>query len=219
MVFHFFPTVTTDAEIHQMSDMQIVQYCQGTGLLVRNMECTKGNCEKQMNLVTVTNRGKTNIIWRCGAFKCGGTKSIRDGGEWRRTAILSRDRASLWPLIEKHIAPGTTVISDGWRAYRGLETMGLPGPYRMYTHLWVNHEENFVDPITGAHTQTIESVWNRLRWEIIRTARSVRLHNLPKWLAVRWWRSQFQHPTKGPQKEIFERFLQLIANVYIYGDQ
>ena len=32
-----------------------------------------------------------------------------------------------------------------------------------YTHLIANHSENFVDPYTGAHTNTIEVVWNAVK--------------------------------------------------------
>ena len=50
----------------------------------------------------------------------------------------------------------TTIISDCWRAYGG--TQQLPEGYR---HLTVNHSVNFVDPETAAHTQMIESEWQK----------------------------------------------------------
>ncbi|KAE8887772.1 hypothetical protein PF010_g17385 [Phytophthora fragariae] len=28
-----------------------------------------------------------------------------------------------------------------------------------YTHRWVNNDECFVDPVTGAHTNRIEGAW------------------------------------------------------------
>ena len=48
--------------------------------------------------------------------------------------------------------PGTTVISDSLAAYRDLGSQG-------YTHRTVNHSIQFVNPHTGAHTNTIESTW------------------------------------------------------------
>ncbi len=131
------------------------------------------------------------------------------GTETRFFLVAKRDRATLWPLIERHVAPGTMIHTDQWAAYRGLDQLG-------FLHQSVNHEEHFVDPVTGAHTQTIEAVWSRLRWEVVRTARSVQKENLPKYLASRWWRSLHTHPTKLASKDVFECFLQLIANMYIY---
>ena len=51
--------------------------------------------------------------------------------------------------------PGSTIMSDCWRAYKGIE--GLP---EQYSHLTVNHSINFVDPDTGANTQMIEGTWS-----------------------------------------------------------
>lgn len=57
------------------------------------------------------------------------------------------------PLIKDTIAPGSIVLSDKWPAYRTLRQ-------HSFTHGTVNHKENYVDPQSGVHTQTIES-WNR----------------------------------------------------------
>jgi hypothetical protein len=43
-----------------------------------------------------------------------------------------------------------------WAAYGGIKQ--LTGSY---THAAVNHQEHFVDPITFACTNTIESIWTK----------------------------------------------------------
>lgn len=67
-----------------------------------------------------------------------------------------RNAETLIPLIEKHVEPGSTIVSDCWGAYNNLDQRG-------YNHLTVNHTYNFVDPITFANTQTIESNWRPLK--------------------------------------------------------
>ena len=75
-----------------------------------------------------------------------------------------RDRETLFPLIKKHVAPGTEIMTDCWAAYRGLEQEG-------YTHKTVNHSTRgrgrFVNPQTGAHTQRIEGSWKHLKHDLI----------------------------------------------------
>ena len=68
--------------------------------------------------------------------------------------VERRNSATLLPLIRNHIHPGTTIISDCWSAYGGIEAMG-----ELYEHFTVNHSQNFIDPTTGAHTNTIEGTW------------------------------------------------------------
>ena len=59
------------------------------------------------------------------------------------TCVDDRSAATLIPIILRWIKPGTTIISDSWKAYSSLGQSG-------YTHLTVNHSLNFVDPTTGA---------------------------------------------------------------------
>lgn len=83
------------------------------------------------------------------------------GGVCRETrecfmfAVEDRTAATLLPIIQDCIRPGTTIVSDLWRAYHGIAN--LPAGFN---HLTVNHSIHFVDPVTGANTQTVESTWN-----------------------------------------------------------
>ena len=51
-----------------------------------------------------------------------------------------RDAATLIPIIERHVAPGSIIYSDQWRAYAQLSNN------QNYTYASVNHSEYFVDP-------------------------------------------------------------------------
>ena len=70
---------------------------------------------------------------------------------------FKRDAATLLPIISSHVADGTIIFSDQWAAYNHVR--GLPN---VSAHETVNHSVNFVDPMTGVHTQNIESYWNRV---------------------------------------------------------
>jgi hypothetical protein len=66
-------------------------------------------------------------------------------------------------------------MSDSWSAYRNIATW----PGFNYTHLTVNHEDNFVDPTTGAHTQRIECNWGHVKTEFLRKMHGMSLALLP----------------------------------------
>ena len=83
--------------------------------------------------------------------------------EWQTPAlglmimVQRRDAATLLPIIQQHVRPGSIVWSDEWAAYRRVQQ--LPS---VAQHSTVNHSIQFVDPTTGVHTQNIESYWNRV---------------------------------------------------------
>ncbi|KAH9115851.1 hypothetical protein LEN26_012953 [Aphanomyces euteiches] len=73
-----------------------------------------------------------------------------------------RTRARLVPIIANHIREGTLIVSDKFSAYVSQRNTlaNNPALARMgYSHMWVNHSRNFVNPVNGAHTQSIEGVW------------------------------------------------------------
>jgi transposase-like protein len=72
-------------------------------------------------------------------------------------AVPDRASETLQEIIASWIKPKTTIISDEWRGYRGIESI----PERDYRHITVNHSENYVDPKTGACTNTFESMWGK----------------------------------------------------------
>ena len=72
----------------------------------------------------------------------------------------NRSRKSLLPIINKHCLDGTLFCSDGWKAYHCLaEHLELQD----VVHYPVNHLKNYVNPDTGAHTQTIEGLWSHVK--------------------------------------------------------
>lgn len=72
------------------------------------------------------------------------------------TTVADRTRDTLLSIIKANILPGTTIISDCWKAYYFLDKED-------FEHLKVNQSVNFVDQDTGAHTNTSESTWRALK--------------------------------------------------------
>ena len=62
----------------------------------------------------------------------------------------------LLPLIQHHVAAGSTIYSDCWRAYNPLSTLG-------YNHVAVDHSRTFADHTSHACTNLIEGTWAHLR--------------------------------------------------------
>ena len=70
--------------------------------------------------------------------------------------VPNRTAATLLPLVEQFIAPGTMTHSNRWGACSNTQHMNVNPPYR---HNTVNHTENFVDPVTRATTNHVGCIW------------------------------------------------------------
>ena len=73
--------------------------------------------------------------------------------------VPHRDAATLLPIIQAHVATGSIVHSDEWRAYHRIQSqLGLQ-------HHTVNHSIQF-RTAAGVHTNHVESYWNRAKMKI-----------------------------------------------------
>ena len=91
-----------------------------------------------------------------GHWVFGGIKRVT--GESFLVEVEKRDAATLIPIIEEYIQPGSIIYSDQWKAYSSLGSASSS-----YSHGVVNHSRHFVDPSTGVHTQQVESMWAQVK--------------------------------------------------------
>ena len=96
--------------------------------------------------------------------------------------IDRRDAATLLPIVQRCLVPGTDVHTDDWAVYHRLNR--LPN---VNTHQVVVHAHNFVDPHTGMHTQEVESAWSQLKLGRNRR-KGLRREDLQSYLDERMWR-------------------------------
>ena len=70
--------------------------------------------------------------------------------------VPDRKAETLLKIIFDRVEEGTTIISDSWSSYEKLKDL-------YFNHFKVNHKYNFLDPITGAHTNKIEGLWKHAK--------------------------------------------------------
>ena len=104
-----------------------------------------------------------------------------------------RNTATLLPIIQ-HVQPGTVVHSDEWAAYSTISSAGN-------IHPSVNHSLHFVDPITGTHTQHIESYWSRVKAKLKRMHGTTDEH-LPEYLDEFMWRERYGKTGKAAYESL-----------------
>lgn len=120
--------------------------------------------------------------------------------------VERRDIATLDPIISRCIRPGTVVYTDDWAAYRGMTGR----INNVAAHRIVVHAQNFVDPVTGVHTQEVESCWNNLKLGQ-KVRRGIRREDLQSYLDEQMWRQW----RGGDQRHIMQNFLAILPLQYV----
>lgn len=143
------------------------------------------------------NRGKrVKGTWVFGGVERGSNKCFIKPVESRGEDVLCK-------FVRENVLPGTLIVSDCWKGYVNLDKWG-------YTHETVNHSQTFKDPVTGAHTNTIEGLWSLIKSEF-RSKHHRNVDNLlDSYFAEFMWRRKY----KSRKSERFSAFLEGIKKVY-----
>ena len=132
---------------------------------------------------------------------------FKTDGHWVFGGIERGSEIAFWwrwrsdSLIYQHVRPGSTFLSDEWSSYSQLTA--ITGN----THLAVNHSLHFVDPTTGAHTQSVEGMWNCCK-RMMREEKVMNSSLFETYLPEFMWRKRFGGPIA------FENILKHIAHHY-----
>ena len=75
------------------------------------------------------------------------------------TVVPGWSAPTLIAAIETYVEPGTLLMTGCWKGYSILDNT------EKFLHETVNHQYNFVNPVTGAHAQGIECFWREAKKE------------------------------------------------------
>lgn len=124
----------------------------------------------------------------------------RESGKCFVHVVENRDRDTLLAIVKKYVRPGTTIISKCWKAYDCLAHEG-------FNHLTVDHSISFVDPETGAHTNTMKSIWSSIK-RYLSQYRNIG-NSFDGYLAEYVWRRRYDH-----RIDILKDFFNAIKELY-----
>jgi transposase-like protein len=123
----------------------------------------------------------------------------RESGKTFLLPVQDRTADTLMTIIRDWIEPGTTVIIECWGANHPLGSQG-------YRHRTVNHSIHFVDPHTGAHTNTTEGTWHHVQVFLANYSRGEDyIYHLAHYM--------FAARCKAEGAPAFLQFLHLVTNI------
>jgi transposase-like protein len=103
---------------------------------------------------------------------------IDSEGKMKCVVIKSTKNWHIQPSVRRHVEKGSVLITDEWKAYKGLGT-DYGGEYE---HLVVNHKaRKFLSP-EGGTTNTVENAWSHLKRMFYGTYNRVSKKHIQKYL-------------------------------------
>jgi transposase-like protein len=109
----------------------------------------------------------------------------RETGKVRAQVIPDAKGTTLRPAVDAAVKAGSSVYTDAWRGYTGLESR--------FDHQTVNHAEHYVDG--RVHTNGIENFWSLLKRGLNGTYVSVEPYHLFRYIDERVFTFNERHLT------------------------
>ena len=146
---------------HQLVASDLNEQTQGDDCLIGGKDIVVEIDEsKFFNPHTTSSRTNARVGWVFGGVER--TEERRLFVEY----VQDRSADTLLSIIHQRVHPESIILSDCWMAYSNIQSqLGTQ-------HFKVNHSLSFVDPLTGAHTNTIEGTWHGLKLAIPQRERS-----------------------------------------------
>lgn len=119
---------------------------------------------------------------------------VERGGRVRADVVASRKSETLQPRVAEYVLPGSTIFTDEWSSYHGLE--------QRYRHHRIRHSEKVY--VSGVvHTQTIEGFFSNLKRGVAGTYHAVSRKWLQSYLNEFAWR----YNARQDARAMFEQLL------------
>jgi transposase-like protein len=158
-----------------------------------------GGKPRQGDVAKFAKPGETDLSGAGGRWNADKKRTVfamvERGGRVRASVVPGRGAGTLHGEISTHVLSGSTVFTDDWKPYGGLDGKG-------YTHRRIRHSEKIY--VSGdVHTQTVEGFFSNLKRGVAGTYHSVSSKWLPAYLNEYAWR--YNH--RNDERSQFEALL------------
>jgi transposase-like protein len=127
---------------------------------------------------------------------------LERGGKVKAHVVGKRDKDTLHPIIKQYVSEGSTLYTDEWVSYDGLQDK--------YSHEVINHAENYVNGLV--HTNGMENFWSLLKRGLGGTYVSVEPFHLFRYIDEQAFRYNNRGNKKAPVHD-GERFQMMLSQI------